>query len=63
MNELKDRAVAYLRTKEIDNPSLEGIVEVFTKLYDQMKQREEVDPSGALFVLQVLTDAGCLDDN
>lgn len=61
-SELKDRAVTYLRTKETDNENLEEIVEKFTELFDQMNQREEVDPLSTLFVLQTLSDAGCLDD-
>ncbi len=61
-SELKDRAVAYLRTEEADNPDLEEIIKDFTELYDQMTQREELDPLNTLFVLQVLADAGCLDD-
>lgn len=60
-SELKDRAVAYLRNENKDNPDLEEIIKDFTELYDQMTQREELDPLNTLFVLQVLADAGCLD--
>lgn len=62
-SELKDKAIAYLRTNEIDSPNLEEDIKNFTKLFDQMNQREEVDPLSTLFVLQTLLDAGCLDGN
>ena len=58
MSELRDRAVAYLRAEEADNPDLEEIIKDFTELYDQMTGRKMFyNPDGS--IMRIGADEPC----